>query len=286
VGEVCWDDAASGLLWISELIEENTRTAKLVGQRGIYVRAPPSHVRAPHPSQAIIALHGALYLSDALPLPKLAFSAACHAVYLQNFGARWPAVPLASAPFAASCALVVADHFLWFFHFAKAAHDARQRAQRAYGRPVQAAAPAHGFAEIATFFVLCVWLAPLFLFLSLSSNDSALPTMSGTSPKVNLRPPHANHTQSTALTRTRARARRSSARCSACSGATGVRGSSRRARPGCGRRARGSGCSRRACPQSSCARRRSGRTRARTWTPRWTRGSRSGASRLRRDCRV
>jgi hypothetical protein len=30
---------ASGLLWISELIEENTRTAKVVGKRSIYVRS-------------------------------------------------------------------------------------------------------------------------------------------------------------------------------------------------------------------------------------------------------
>lgn len=29
---------ASGLLWLSELIEENTKIAKTIGQRGIYVR--------------------------------------------------------------------------------------------------------------------------------------------------------------------------------------------------------------------------------------------------------
>lgn len=33
-----------------------------------------------------------------------------------------------------------------------------------------------GFAEVATFFGICVWLVPLFLFLSLSANDNALPT--------------------------------------------------------------------------------------------------------------
>ena len=30
--------AASGLLWLSELIEEHSRMAKSIGQRGIYVR--------------------------------------------------------------------------------------------------------------------------------------------------------------------------------------------------------------------------------------------------------
>ncbi|KAH9971336.1 hypothetical protein BGW80DRAFT_453937 [Lactifluus volemus] len=32
------------------------------------------------------------------------------------------------------------------------------------------------FGDMATFFGLCVWLAPLFLFLSLSANDNTLPT--------------------------------------------------------------------------------------------------------------
>lgn len=31
------------------------------------------------------------------------------------------------------------------------------------------------FMDIATFFGVCVWLVPLFLFLSLSANDNALP---------------------------------------------------------------------------------------------------------------
>ncbi|KAG8828908.1 hypothetical protein FRC17_007380 [Serendipita sp. 399] len=33
-----------------------------------------------------------------------------------------------------------------------------------------------GFGEIATFFALCVWAVPLFLFLGLSANENALPT--------------------------------------------------------------------------------------------------------------
>lgn len=39
---------------------------------------------------------------------------------------------------------------------------------------LQLNAPAFG--DMATFFGVCVWLAPLFLFLSLSANDNALPT--------------------------------------------------------------------------------------------------------------
>ncbi|KAJ7752731.1 transmembrane adaptor Erv26-domain-containing protein [Mycena maculata] len=152
---------ASGLLYVSELIEEHSRLAKSIGQRGIY---------------AIIVLHGVLYLSDSLPLSHIAFSAACHIVYLQNFSHTWPLISLASPSFIGSCILVIADHFLWFFHFARISQDARH--SRSFrGAPPQKGVP--GFAEIATFFGICVWAAPLFLFLSLSANDNALPVTTG-----------------------------------------------------------------------------------------------------------
>ena len=34
----------------------------------------------------------------------------------------------------------------------------------------------HGFMEVAAFFGILVWSVPLFLFLSLSANDNALPS--------------------------------------------------------------------------------------------------------------
>ncbi|KAJ7044569.1 DUF396-domain-containing protein [Mycena alexandri] len=148
---------ASGLLYVSELIEEHTRAAKAIGQRGIY---------------AIIVVHGLLYFSDALPLNLVAFSVFCHVVYLQNFASTWPVISLTSPSFIASCLLVIADHFLWFFHFARISQDARH--SRSFrGAPPPKGVP--GFTEIATFFGICVWAAPLFLFLSLSANDNALP---------------------------------------------------------------------------------------------------------------
>ncbi|KII94920.1 hypothetical protein PLICRDRAFT_128261 [Plicaturopsis crispa FD-325 SS-3] len=153
---------ASGLLYVSELIEEHSRTSKVVGQRGIYV---------------IIVLHALLYAFDTLPLWQTAFSIGCHIVYLQNFSATWPLISLSSWSFIASCLLVVSDHFAWFFHFSRVTQDARNASHaRTYQHHPTPAAPT--FAEIATFFGLCVWLAPLFLFLSLSANDNALPTSS------------------------------------------------------------------------------------------------------------
>ncbi|KAK7061876.1 DUF396-domain-containing protein [Favolaschia claudopus] len=154
---------ASGLLYISELIEEHARLAKTVGQRGIY---------------AIIALHAILYFSDSLPLTHVAFSIFCHIVYLHNFASTWPIISLTSISFIASCLLVISDHFLWFFHFARISQDARHNRAHAFrGAPPPKGTP--GFTEIATFFGICVWAAPLFLFLSLSANDNALPVTAG-----------------------------------------------------------------------------------------------------------
>lgn len=123
--------------------------------------------------QVIITFHVLLYFYDSLPLHLILFSIVCHVVYLQNFTPSWPLVSLTSPTFMASCAMVIIDHFLWFFHFARVTQDARLRARLSY-RPKQLV-EAPGFADIATFFGICVWLAPLFLFLSLSANDNALP---------------------------------------------------------------------------------------------------------------
>lgn len=62
---------------------------------------------------------------------------------------------------------------MWFFYFARLTQEARHRSRTTYHGAGNILAP--GFADIATFFGMCVWLAPLFLFLSLSANDNALP---------------------------------------------------------------------------------------------------------------
>ena len=65
------------------------------------------------------------------------------------------------------------DHFIWFFYFARINSEARHL--RAY-RGTRGTVP--GFTEIASFFGVCIWFIPLFLFLSLSANDNALPVAS------------------------------------------------------------------------------------------------------------
>lgn len=116
-----------------------------------------------------------LFVTDSLPLLQTAFSIICHIVYLQNFSTYWPLISLSSASFIASCAMAIVNHFLWFIHFSRLARDVRQTYRHRASVP-----NAPGFTDIATFFGLCVWLVPLFLFLSLSANDHALPTSSGT----------------------------------------------------------------------------------------------------------
>ena len=119
-------------------------------------------------------LHCLFYFTDRLPLLPTLFSIICHLVYLQNFSNTWPWISLTSITFLLSCVLVIGDHFIWFFYFTKVTNNAHHL--RTY-RGVATAT--HSLAEIASFFGICVWFTPLYLFLSLSANDNALPTTSG-----------------------------------------------------------------------------------------------------------
>ena len=119
-------------------------------------------------------LHGLFYFTDHLPLLQTLFSIICHLVYLQNFSNTWPLISLTSITFLASCVLVIADHFTWFFYFTKVTNNVQHL--RTYRGVV---AETHSFTEIASFFGICVWFIPLYLFLSLSANDNALPTITG-----------------------------------------------------------------------------------------------------------
>jgi len=114
-----------------------------------------------------------------LPLSHILFSIACHLVYLLNFR-TFPIISLKSWLFVASVLMVVADHFLWFFHFSHVVEEARIRGRR-WRHPKDPGVHVPTFSDIATFFGICVWLVPLFLFLSLTANENALPTIQGTS---------------------------------------------------------------------------------------------------------
>ncbi|KIR31026.1 hypothetical protein I307_00712 [Cryptococcus deuterogattii 99/473] len=127
----------------------------------------------------IIGLHIVLYFTDNLPITHVAFSIVCHLVYLSNFSPSWPFISLTSPRFILSCILVVGDHFVWFFHFAAVAQEAKHYRVPKYrygGQQVKAASNNPSFGDVAAFFAICVWFVPLYLFLSLSANDNALPS--------------------------------------------------------------------------------------------------------------
>ncbi|KAL1959243.1 hypothetical protein VTO42DRAFT_2430 [Malbranchea cinnamomea] len=166
---------ASGLYYLSELVEEHTVPAKRVLHRLIH---------------AIIALLVALYLLDSLPLLPTLLSIGSHAIYALNLR-RFPFVRLSDPVFLLSCALVALNHWVWFRFFSDpVALQARSRPSssssgwRTGGAPdnynsynYYAAADYPSFTEIASFFGLCVWLVPFALFVSLSAGDNVLPSM-------------------------------------------------------------------------------------------------------------
>ncbi|TKA75226.1 hypothetical protein B0A55_05905 [Friedmanniomyces simplex] len=145
---------ASGLYYLSELVEEHTVAAKKTLTRMIY---------------AVIALQILLAVVDRLPLALSALSIGSHVVYMQNLR-RFPIVKLTDPVFLLSCVLVIANHWLWFRHF-----SAPPQSHERYNFYAQQNAPT--FTEIASFFGLNVWLVPFALFVSLSAGENVLPSM-------------------------------------------------------------------------------------------------------------
>lgn len=161
---------------MAELIEEHSRAARIVGRRAIYVSDRSRSLLTP---QTIIALHVLLYFTDRLPFWHIVFGIFCQVVYLQHFSSSWPYISLTSGTFLLSCALVVADHFMWFFHFAAVAQEAKRSRAARYRYHKHPVTDAPTFMEVASFFAICVWFIPLFLFLSLSANDNVIPSHFG-----------------------------------------------------------------------------------------------------------
>ena len=176
----CWRLIDTRSKWAALDIRDDRRALESgqdLGSTGnICESTTPGFTRWIYALQIIIALHVLLYFFDSLPLAHLVFSIVCHIVYLQNFTPTWPLISLSSLAFISSCILVVTDHFMWFFYFSRLTSQARSARGRMYRGPNS---DVPGFSDIATFFAVCVWLAPLFLFLSLSAGENALPTAGG-----------------------------------------------------------------------------------------------------------
>ncbi|KAF5018664.1 hypothetical protein F66182_9339 [Fusarium sp. NRRL 66182] len=150
---------ASGLYYLSELVEEHSVIAKRFLTRLIY---------------SVIGIQTVLWLVDGLPFWGTLLTIGSHVVYLGNMR-RFPFVKLSDPLFLASCVLVLINHYVWFRHFS----DTQARAYQRTSYYERADVPS--FAQIASYFGLCVWLVPFALFVSLSAGDNVLPTM-GTEP--------------------------------------------------------------------------------------------------------
>ncbi|KAI1775560.1 transmembrane adaptor Erv26 [Hypoxylon cercidicola] len=147
---------ASGLYYLSELVEEHTVIAKRLLTKLIY---------------SIIGLQVILCIVDGFPFILTLMGVVSHVVYLGNMR-RFPFVKLSDPLFIASCLLVLVNHYFWFQHFSEAQHRSYSRVSSMYDQP-----DVPSFTEIASYFGLCVWLIPFALFVSLSASDNVLPTI-------------------------------------------------------------------------------------------------------------
>ena len=166
---------ASGLYYLSELVEEHTVLAKRLLTYLIY---------------GVVGIQLFLTIVDRFPLLPSAVSVGSHIVYAQNLR-RFPVVKLTDPIFLLSCGtisvmrilayqdstdgssvLVLLNHYLWFRHFS--APPPIPKNYNYYSGPDP---NLPSFTEIAAFFGLQVWLVPFALFVSLSAGEYVLPSM-------------------------------------------------------------------------------------------------------------
>ncbi|KAL1965597.1 hypothetical protein VTN77DRAFT_5274 [Rasamsonia byssochlamydoides] len=150
---------ASGLYYLSELVEEHTVLARRLLTRLIY---------------SVIVVQVLLWLFDSFPFSLSLLSIVSHLIYASNLR-RFPIVKLSDPLFILSCVLVCINHWLWFRHFSKPVTPRSSGSWRQPYQPDYENMPT--FTEVASYFGLCVWLVPFALFVSLSAGDNVLPSM-------------------------------------------------------------------------------------------------------------
>ncbi|EJS43402.1 svp26p [Saccharomyces arboricola H-6] len=148
---------ASGLYYISELVEAHTEPTRRFLTRAIY---------------GIILILILLLILDGFPFKLTLFSIACYVVYYQNLKS-FPFISLTSPTFLLSCVCVVLNHYFWFKYFNTTDVPPQFKYDPNYIPRRRAS-----FAEVASFFGICVWFIPFALFVSLSAGDYVLPTTS------------------------------------------------------------------------------------------------------------
>lgn len=146
---------ASGLYYISELIEQKTVHTKKILTKLIF---------------GIIITFTCLMFTDGLPIKLCLLSIVSHIIYFKNLD-KFPLINLHNIYFVLSIVLVLVNHYFWFKFFNRPQsippqyrYDPNYRMQSKYTFP-----------QVASFFGILVWLIPFSLFISLSANDLTLP---------------------------------------------------------------------------------------------------------------
>ena len=146
---------ASGLYYISELVEEHTEPTKRLLKKVIYL---------------IMGMFVLLLIFDNFPFKLSAFSIFSYYIYLLNL-VKFPYVKFTSPVFISSCILVIFNHFLWFDYF----HNPQIPSIEERLKPGYEPPRLPTFFEIGSFFGLCIWFVPFALFVSLSAHENLLP---------------------------------------------------------------------------------------------------------------
>ncbi|AMD19853.1 HCL298Wp [Eremothecium sinecaudum] len=148
---------ASGLYYLSELIEEYSEPTRRFLTKAIYV---------------IVGLH-VLLLFDGFPILLTFFSIASYFIHYQNLK-QFPFVSLSSPTFICTCILVALNHYFWLRHF----NDVEIPPQY-LSDPMYMPRKKASFTEVTSFFAICIWFIPFSLFVSLSAGENILPTTMG-----------------------------------------------------------------------------------------------------------
>ncbi|AET39888.1 Svp26p Ecym_5106 [Eremothecium cymbalariae DBVPG len=149
---------ASGLYYLSELVEEYSEPTRRLLSRAIY---------------SLVGVYILLWIFDGFPFMLTCFSIGSYVVYYQNLR-RFPFVSLTSPTFVCSCVLVFMNHYFWLRYFNNTDISLQSRVDPNYVPKRRAT-----FVEVTSFFGICIWFIPFALFVSLSAGDNMLPMTMG-----------------------------------------------------------------------------------------------------------
>lgn len=147
---------ASGLYYLSELIEENLVLTKKILKNLLLL---------------ISILFILIYLFDNLPLNLILFSLFSNFIYNLNLKKFPNNLNLLNPLFLFTCLLALINHLIWFNYFNNPyIPTINERLNENFKLPYYP-----NFTEIASFFAILIWLFPFALFISISSNENGLP---------------------------------------------------------------------------------------------------------------